>query len=533
MAFLYKYYIEVKKDLKISLKKVYRELYTIIDKTLRESLYNTLKDIYYSGNGCFEIKSYTSISNIQKRLIGKLLKKKISENSIYSNLYKGIRIKPSDMLMFVKLMEEGNKKFAYIELISADILEEDNINYKKRCENYANRFYYDKNKQINKKILYADTVIIETVELCGLDVLNGIFYNSNSPYFMINARYLDKQSVKYSQSLKKDILKLEECSELTSDDIDEFIYKKAEDSILVVDEYKRNLNFDEIKRIYCAIEIIPDKYKKTKFFKFNSEISLTVHNVGQALTTSLFAKNSKERILFFDFGWSRTGITESKNTIATYINNEVSNIDIYISHFHKDHFNLLFKSHGIRRNKLRVISTSEQANPSFIKLMNEIRIEGGSWCKLENEIEILIGKKYRIKVVKCDNIIDSPKTKISLEHQKGLIMLIYRLGELSKQYEVCALVPGDQNYDLINGIDDVLKQVRILVATHHGGTYCFNDYKIPQNHRKNHKIIYSTGRNNRYGHPLQIVCDAYRKAGWGDRDVIDMKNKNSDCDILL
>ncbi|MGV8147364.1 MAG: hypothetical protein ACLKAM_12440 [Alkaliphilus sp.] len=70
---------------------------------------------------------------------------------------------------------------------------------------------------------------------------------------------------------------------------------------------------------------------------------------------------------------------------------------------------------------------------------------------------------------------------------------------------------GDQRYSYLPPA--VLKDIDILVASHHGGSYSKSSRhtSFPSPNLRS-IVIYSYGTDNRYGHPSHVA--AYQQRGW-------------------
>ncbi|MPL67827.1 hypothetical protein SDC9_13530 [bioreactor metagenome] len=73
------------------------------------------------------------------------------------------------------------------------------------------------------------------------------------------------------------------------------------------------------------------------------------------------------------------------------------------------------------------------------------------------------------------------------------------------------LIAGDQRYDYVDHAQ--FQDLDILVASHHGGTYCWSVHgRVPTAKSMSSIVIYSYGRGNTYHHPN--TAD-YSVANWG------------------
>lgn len=231
-------------------------------------------------------------------------------------------------------------------------------------------------------------------------------------------------------------------------------------------------------------------------YPISKEVNFTVHNVGQGLATSL-SDGAKPPFMFFDFGES---YGENKFNLPDVINISVKlPTTIILSHIHNDHWNCL--NQYPKAFQADWIIPEVGSKVTFKKRCAEIIASGGTVAEVKASMKfkygkILYGAPSRYKVGRIANH----------EHEYGLCMRIERAKKI--------LVPGDQNYDYIE--PSVLKDIDILVASHHGGNYSWScrlgvEKDLPDANIDS-PIIYSSGEHNTYNHPSKK--NDYRSKGW-------------------
>lgn len=236
---------------------------------------------------------------------------------------------------------------------------------------------------------------------------------------LVNVRHIDR--VKQNGERVSDVLNLENTQH------DDRIYdKKSKTNNLLYFKVLKTLDNKDIKKVHDIIKINAESdFGNISAIDAGSSVFFSVYNVGQALTTSVTIKGGLNPVLFFDLAWNRKGNIESKKRIIDKINNSTNIVSVFISHLHNDHYNLLRKKYGVNRSKLNVYYISEQDRIEFNKIMNEIRLEGGTYTQLSGSKIIKINDLYRIEILPCGPFPYLEKRSYSLEHQRGLIMLIY------------------------------------------------------------------------------------------------------------
>ena len=272
---------------------------------------------------------------------------------------------------------------------------------------------------------------------------------------------------------------------------------------------KYNISKDN-SEIKVSIDNIFDNYSISEFKISDKKpkFLFTVHNVGQALATSLQIVYSAEEpeiekefpFFYFDYG---IACRQNKVTLPPNINihADASTI-ILLSHIHEDHWC------GFRENKEAFKATwiiPQIPSKSLSKVLSEIYINNGKILLLNmNGTDIYFEKNIHNIYIKVGNY--NAKSKDT--HETGIALLIDSKCSETK-YRI--LVSGDQKYS--NHIPDFLLNVNTLVASHHGGSYG-KAALFPTPNSKNNKVIYSYGKGNTYNHPSKVKD--YRNKFWNN-----------------
>lgn len=252
---------------------------------------------------------------------------------------------------------------------------------------------------------------------------------------------------------------------------------------------------DKINRLFELDYNLVDKYNSDKIniekYIINSK-KLVIKNVGQGLSCSICDNNAKPMI-YFDLGRGdgRNKKTTPKNLSFNFDNSPI----IILSHIDGDHW------------------ASAREFPIALEM---------KWIVPKQKPKIMLRKKYAILILRHKlfmfntDIILKNKGNInnfivfestgngSHTHNNGLNIFI----ELKNKIRI--LLPGDNRGEYVNNIYN--QNLNILCATHHGGVYTANGTILNNPVSNNHKIIYSYGNNNTYGHPSKV--NDYINAQW-------------------
>lgn len=498
MAYIYKYQfknLETRKN--INLIQFEKDIKSVITKIFSLNL----KEVSVYKNH-FEFKLYSTVHKTILQKMGIMLKQ-----SIFFNIDKSGFIRmPHKFYAIIYPKEFSDNQKIYIELIDSMLIDHADEYIKK-----ANKYFKNNNTEsstIEKSdfqnklsMLYYIDVVQSYIDI---EVFIKTFGNlKEKSCYLIEGyhRRLDEE-----KQVRKNLLLLEKCYDVE--------YIKTKNEINLKDD--KQLDFLEIHNIKPKNEKLPDIHNKLNLTlphidnkeksnkiskdlesainKSDLYINFTTYNVGQGLATSLSHTNN---IPFFYFDY---GIACGRNKKTKPIKvNMPTNRDtmIFISHNHMDHW------YGITENinsfKSKWILTNQNKNITLTKKIAEIFVEGGTVSILQQNIYFKYG------AITNGGISKLKKSRLAKNnHETGLT---FRL----ETSDLNILVAGDQLYDYIS--DSQLKDLDILVASHHGGSYKWSKSDIPPN-PKNHNsiIIYSYGAGNSYNHPSE--CQDYINVGW-------------------
>ena len=266
----------------------------------------------------------------------------------------------------------------------------------------------------------------------------------------------------------------------------------------VIDKYSISKDNSEIKDIIGSVF---EKYINVS--NKTPNLLFTVHNVGQALATSIqieFQNAKRLPLFYFDYG---IACHRNKKTCKPNLSLPADkNTIILLSHIHEDHWC------GFRNNKEALESTwiiPQSPSKSLLKVLADIKDKKG-------KILLLNTSGNNIYFDKCINNIcikaGNHNVKSKGIHETG-IALIIESNKNGDKYRI--LVSGDQKYQ--NHIPSFLLDINVLVASHHGGDYG-RTISFPAHNNEKHHVIYSYGKNNTYSHPSKIKD--YRNKAWNN-----------------
>ncbi len=246
--------------------------------------------------------------------------------------------------------------------------------------------------------------------------------------------------------------------------------------------------------------------------------------VGAALCVELLDAN-KNTIAFFDLG---VCISNNLNIIAQRPAAELSRaalktkllnispskwVTIFISHWHKDHCNLVKELWKKRRDFNRLVNYTEwfvpeDTRPIFHFIQNAI--------PHKNHFHVFSGQCGPINVNDNENIQVGKIDFGSHAHHRGLYVQL-----LTKNYDGYILLPGDTTYQ---GLPNEIRErtYEVLQVCHHGG-----DYHLPPAVQKredakqyiprgldNAGFAYYSADGIHYRHPTQESIEDHRDAGY-------------------
>lgn len=506
MAFIYRYHIN---DARI------RDSINLIQ--FREDIIKTITEFYKSNlKDCrvledyYEYKLHFSVDNKSLRDFGKQLLEnapKLRELRDHTKRNSGAFFVRRIQEYYAFIERKKDKEISNIQLIDVidfNDLERFTSDARNKLNNYAEqynvRFTNDENElDVLARAFYMDVFRLEGSEL-------DLKYNLQFVSFNKSIELVRLKGYHRRNTNKNRIISEVDVEQLKSSEIknNEENNHSLVDGFSLLSHIKR-VHKSEVERIMksLSIHIKPSKLIKNFDGWDYKQINFTVHNVGQALTTSLSVLEQPP-FLYFDFG-----ISEGENffnrpkDMTVDVSGKPS---IIISHVHRDHW------YGItvftESFECDWYIPDQQKEVLFEKRCAEIIASGGSVSIISTAISsslgtVFIGGKSKRKVTRL------PKHK----HENGLGLKIKLFSDTMTDINI--LVPGDQRYDYIP--KRYLDEIDILVASHHGGEYSWSKHRkvykeIPSSTNESGKIIYSYGNSNTYEHPSKVAD--YQKNRW-------------------
>lgn len=312
---------------------------------------------------------------------------------------------------------------------------------------------------------------------------------------LVDYQYRTKQN-DFVENVENDYFVIESVSQMSKDDF--------RDKTKVLD-------YEELKRNSLSDNTLEEFFKNIKKGKI---IDFCVHNVGQALATS-FAYEAETPFMYFDYGlpnvWNRHTLPKDGVSMPTNVQTK-----IILSHVHTDHW-LGLKTFMDAYKCMWYVP--DQERPAFKKEIANIQVAGGNVVILSKSIN---GTNFVLSYLEKSATTLNPPGKHL--HETGDALCVIAKDLFGNVYKI--LDVGDQYYDYL--IPNFLHDVNCLVACHHGGTYNRNRCAImPTPNGVENTVIYSYGKDNKYGHPNNNIVLEYRTAGWenehhmpGDKDYV-------------
>lgn len=184
------------------------------------------------------------------------------------------------------------------------------------------------------------------------------------------------------------------------------------------------------------------------------------HNVGQALTSSLSYENSPP-FLYFDYGmpYGRNSFTKPASV------NMPTNpgATIIISHVDKDHWYRI--ADDINAYQCHWYIPDQPRGTQLNHKLAEIIVNGGSVHTIISDLifpcgKLTCGGQSKINPLRTANHV----------HETGLTLRLQ--GSDSQGEELNIFMAGDQRYDYVE--KNQMDNLDILVASHHGGAFCWS-----------------------------------------------------------
>lgn len=488
----------------------------IIEGTIHDIFGNRVKetsieldentDVYY-----IQFKLYKSATNGELRKLGKLIKAQM-------NNYPGIQRRKQKVYFFVEKVDEENNE-VHVEIVYENVTHLDV--FQQKAEQYFNKLT-DKEKhnivssdmKNIKNNVYMDVLsAVVDKDIFPNDVKEDECYSVTVQHRKRKYRVDDKDSM---QGKYIEIECIPEYAFLVLNGAEENVYDSEIDYFDISSVKKDNGIWDYVHEM-LNLGVIPEA---SLLEEVNTEKTwtFTIHNVGQALATSL-AFSDEKPALYFDYGLPYGKNKETKpNGVILPIAKESK---IFLSHVDKDHW------YGICDNPVAYEVkwlVPEQRSIQFEKICSEIIMAGGQ----VNTISAGIHSYYDGKIIiSCSGNSRHDSSRMpKYKHETGIAIKI--CGRKLNGEELTILVEGDQDYDYVD--DSFLKDIDILVACHHGGKYSWTIYsELPQPRTDESCVIYSYGINNSYGHPSKK--NEHNSNGWTNEwDTI---NGDYSIDVIL
>ncbi|GEM_PF-2423694 len=511
MAFIYRYQIQNKEVRKRTNLKEYED---IVIESIKKYYENRIKDCRVERN-FFEYRLIYKASNDELRKVSKMILKKcpilkseiITNNSRINGVKYFERIRQKYYAFVERDEDEKPSKFHLIDYDDFNEIDSFSEVAKKRFNEYCLR-HQKKITNENIDIFSKALAIPFYMDVFTINLNNSYFFEQDigENNLVLIEGYQREYNTGYQrekENIQKiisylDVENLMESGETYDDEnlMDGFNISKC---LKIIDG-------EEIKKVDKAITIeFPEAGSVKNFDNKNyKNIDFSVHNVGQALATSL-SEIGKPPFLFFDFGVSEGRNAFNRPTIRDIDLSEKPSI--VISHVHRDHW------YG-----LTIFTESfycdwyiphQYKEPLFLKRCAEILANGGSVSYIDSPIMSAFGTIF--KGSKLSNY--DPTRAAKQKHENGLGMKLKLFSEKVNS-DVNVLIPGDQNFDYIPR--SYLSDIDVLVASHHGGKYSWSTRQdvfldIPYNYN-NGQIIYSYGFNNTHSHPSSILD--YEERDW-------------------
>lgn len=574
MAFIYRYELRDKELEGMPELAGYEEVIeTMITEKFRNEENNYFKEVNVESD-YFEFKSFKAIERKELRGMGHRLKSALEKAGLVGrvqaipNAKYGFIRKPQDFYLIVypaeatemegfnpggknraiqhEGAEEDSPCWIEVELIDKAILKDESTLLEK-----AKEYKFLTNKNVGdsfKKGFYMDVLEAYVKMDCFSEVklekgeinifsLEGYHRYADSKEEMENLINDDKNKwelgrctdVEYVRNLKG---KLSEVDKLFS-----FLSLKGkivEASNEVKVAFKKSIEeFREEVVEADKDESIKDKLKDNLKAIFQSRLSesggkrlitFCVHNVGQALATSFRHNDSDVPFLYFDFG-----IPNKFNSFTKPANINMpvkEGTIIIVSHIHEDHWTRIKDDPSAYDCDWYI--PDQLIRKGFQKVLCGLN-QGNSKGAINMITADLAFQKGRIT---ANNISKINPTRIAKSHHEtGLTFRLF-VYDTIRQENISILIAGDQDYDYV--IDKQLKNLDILVATHHGGEYSWTTRCILPKPRDSNVsvIIYSYGKQNKNNHPSKEID--YRNAGWRKaNEHHTAKDNNFERQILL
>lgn len=509
MAYIYRYHFrDPNTRSKINLTIYEKDIHLILETNFKQNL----KD-YLIKEDYFEFKLYSTVGKQRLQALGRAFKNIEDLQIEQQNI---IRMQQK-LYAIAYPPEDENDRYVCIEFVDSELIESES--YKERAYDYLKKLQEDLSAKDKYSELSENVVILGYLDVLESYVEKEVFLEvfgqtdiNQKTYFLIKGwhrRYDIGQ-----EPSKKRLISIEKNYDYRyikyKDEIDKLNNNK-QDYLDITSIKKGDQRFNDIEKELEPtvppaedIDVLSDIFLndwKQQDGRYNSKkMVFQTYSVGQGLATSLSFEKEKP-FLYFDYGFSCNLYPnkDSKNkNIGPYT------ATIILSHSHNDHWRGINHNIDAFKYKWYIANQILKAKMTWKKKVSEI-IDLGGFIRV-------IDKNMRYKDIRITSggISKCKENRIAKScHETGLTMRIEAKDCNGKPINI--FIPGDQSYDYID--DTQLKDLDILVATHHGGKYNWSKKcKIPVGRNEYSIIIYCYGEDNSHGHPSKLKD--YQNRGW-------------------
>lgn len=494
MAYIYQYHL---KDLhlrqNINLVEYKEDIQLAIEELFNLNLKDCTVEIRY-----FEFKLYTTVPTELLRKMGRKLKSKLY---IKNEKYGFIR-REQILYALAYPSKDNNEDYIHIEFIDFAPIS--------NSEKYMERAYkyFEETSRNSLDEREYDDIKVGVIKNYYLDVLDAyvdknVFVNSFGNIDDISCFLVKGYHRRYYKGFErkgaKNTILLEKCFDAkyvegreqidwqgdNKSDYLEIHKIEADDEKIGEIKKEFNLLLPSAERIYAL-----DKIRKSAKGGKHRNYRFRVYNVGQALATSL-SLGEDSPFLYIDYGIPFGRNAKTKPGIINMVTKPKT--AIILTHVHKDHWFRIVDDINAYRCDWYIPNQIIQKKAQLKHKFAEVIAYGGSVSIINRDIDFGYGKIISRGVSKIN-----PSRAASHVHETGLTVRIEAYNSDGKDLNI--LIAGDQRYDYIE--KSQLKELDILVASHHGGTYCWSTRGcIPDARNENSTVIYCYGNGNTHGHP--------------------------------
>lgn len=514
MAYIYRYQLRVSalRD-SINLMQYSKDIESVLNAHFNKNL----KDSFVKPN-FFEFKLYATVSRGLLQEMGRKLKAKLAfpsgfirmEQTLYALVY------PPDNLAY-----GANENIVHIEFIDSMLLDNDDLFMqraisffdKNSAGSLSDKGYTNNIKEIIKNN-YIDVLdayidkekipkILKIEKEISCFLIKGFHrhkekaQNASEEYYDINGLLLEKNyDAGYIQNRKNiDGVENNRIDRTINLDYIEIHSLEAHSELIEKIDNELRLLLSPASEIYALSNISEDEGNET-----DRKYVFRVHNVGQALATSLSYENHSP-FLYFDYGMPFGNNSFTKPARVNMITNPGTTI--IISHVHKDHwFRIVDDFNAFQCNWF---IPDQVRKKGLNHKLAEIIVLGGTVQLISSDI-IARGGRLTYSGVSTHD----PNRPAHHVHETGLSLRIEACDYNGNGLNI--LIAGDQRYDYM----DIAQKndLDILVASHHGGSYCWSLHDCVPNARATGSpiVIYSYGMGNTHHHPTNTAD--YNTAKW-------------------